>query len=198
MHTGITSLLSLLEVKVSFSATYMGSSHTPNLASSDQNLWYSLYLLLALAEQGPALPISHERWFLNDAWFEEAVRASVVSPKNGGSSPSPSYPFKPNIIINFNIKSLYLLLLGLVLLLPPPLMPLGRLCEGPGGGMEVAAVGLLVVRIISYILTTTRYHLPDNIYLNPDAVRQILKVCYINLFQKISITKNFNFTILFA
>ena len=79
MHTGITSLLSLLEVKVSFSATYMGSSHTPNLASSDQNLWYSLYLLLALAEQGPALPLSHERWFLNDAWCEEAVRASVIT-----------------------------------------------------------------------------------------------------------------------
>ena len=72
-------------------------------------------------------------------------------PKNGGSSLSH---FNPSIIINFNIKSLYLLLLGLVLLLPP-LMPLGCLCEGPGGGMgrtggmEVAAAGLLVVRIIS-------------------------------------------------
>ena len=46
---------------------------------------------------------------------------------------------------------MYLLLLGLLPLLSPPLMPLGRLCEGPGGGMgltsgmEVAAAGLLVV-----------------------------------------------------
>ena len=78
-------------------------------------------------------------------------------PKNGGSSLSH---FNPSIIINFNIKSLYLLLLGLVLLLPPPLMPLGRLCEGPGGvmgrtgGMEVAAAGLSVVRIISLPLPT--------------------------------------------
>ena len=98
MHTGITSLLSLLEVKVSFSATYMGSSHTPNLASSDQNLWYNLYLLLVLAKQAPALPLSHEggfsmihgvrrqcrqalspSWFLNDTWCEEAVWASVIT-----------------------------------------------------------------------------------------------------------------------
>ena len=76
---------------------------------------------------------------------------ALSPPKDGGSSPSPSYPFNPSIIINFNFKSLYLLLLGLLPLLPPPLMPLGCLCEGPGGGMgrtggiEVAAAGLLVV-----------------------------------------------------
>ena len=154
MHTGITSVLSLLEVKESFSATYMGSSHTPNLASSDQNLWYSLYLLLALAKQAPALPLSYENGFS----MMHGVRrqcGQALSPKDGGSSPSPSYPLNPSIIINFNFKSLYLLLLGLLPLLPPPLMPLGRLCEGPGAGigltsaMEVAAAGLLVVRIIS-------------------------------------------------
>ena len=155
MHTGITSLLSLLEVKVSFSATYMGSSHTPNLASSDQNLWYSLYLLLALAKQAPALPLSHEGGFSMMHGVRRQCGQALSPPKDGGSSPSPSYPFSPSIIINFNFKSLYLLLLGLLPLLPPPLMPLGRLCEGPGTGiglasaMEVAAAGLLVVRIIS-------------------------------------------------
>ena len=141
MHTGITSLLSLLEVKI-FSATYMGSSHTPNLASSDQNLWYSLYLLLALAKQTPALPLSHEGGFSMIHGVRRQCRLALSPPKDGGSSPSPSYPFNPIIIINFNFKSL---LLGLLPLLPPHLMPLGRLCEGPGAGigfisaMEVAA-----------------------------------------------------------
>ena len=125
--------------------------NTPNLASSDQNLWYSLYRLLALAKQGPALPLSHEGGFSMIHGVRRQCGQALSPPKDGGSSPSPSYPFNPSIIINFNFKSLYLLLLGLLPLLPPPLMPLGCLCEGPGGGMgrtggiEVAAAGLLVV-----------------------------------------------------
>ena len=46
-----------------------------------------------------------------------------------------------------------------------------------------------------YILTTTCYDLPDSIfYLNPDTVRKILRVYYINLFQKI--INNYEFLIL--
>ena len=133
----------------------MGSSHTPNLASSDQNLWYSLYLLLVLVKQAPALPLNHEGGFSMMHGVRRQCGQALSPPKDGGSSPSPSYPFSPSIIINFNFKSLYLLLLGFLPLLPPPLMPLARLCEGPGAGiglasaMEVAAAGLLVVRIIS-------------------------------------------------
>ena len=108
--------------------------------------------LLALAKQGPALPLSHEGGFSMIHGVRRQCRQALSPPKDG---PSPSYPFNPSIILNFNFKSLYLLLLGLLPLLPPPLMPLGHLCEGPGGGMgrtggiEVVAAGLLVVRIIS-------------------------------------------------
>ena len=94
MHTGITSLLSSLEVKVSFSATYRGSSHTLSLASSDQNFLYREYLLATLERLGPALPLSHDGGFSMIHGVRRQCGHALSPPSTGGSSPSP-YPFSP-------------------------------------------------------------------------------------------------------
>ena len=69
---------------------------------------------------GQTMPLSHEGGLSMMHGVTRQCGQALSPPKDGGSSPSPSYPFNPSIIINFNFKSLYLLLP----LLPPPLMPL--------------------------------------------------------------------------
>ena len=95
MHTGITSLLSSLEVKVSFSATYRGSPYS----ESRQQFRYREYLLAALDRLGPALPLSHDGGFSIIHGVRRQCGHLLSPPSTRGSSPSP-YPFSPiNIII---------------------------------------------------------------------------------------------------